>query len=135
MRMTWPTVIGGFTLAACAGADGAQLQPSEVAMGQCFYGRDVNNFRIADAKTAYVSTRQGYVFQLSTAPGCLDAGTASISVAPFGGASSRTCVGEQARVTVGRHSAAPLPCIAQVAGPIADSNVSGLPGRDDRDGL
>jgi len=127
-----PTMLA---LTACAAADGLVNtgggSGSSIGAGQCFEGGAVTNFNVQDRQTLYVSSRQNYVFRLDTAPNCFSAGTDSVVITPFGGASSRICTGGQARVSVKQDGAPPLTCIAQVSGPIRDSAISGLPGRKD----
>lgn len=131
MNTKWLAAISGLALAACAGSEGTVVQPSTTAEGQCFYARDVNNFRVADRQNVYVSTRQGYVFKVSTPPGCFDFSTSRVSVEPYLGASQRICVGQQARVTGGGSGAHPMRCLGQVSGPVSEKEYSGLPNRLD----
>lgn len=126
-------LVAATALSGCAAADaggGGGAQASSLTTGQCFRGDDVNNFNVSDRRTAYVSTRQGYVFRLDAPADCFALGTESLSVAPLRGADPRVCVGDEADVRVGQFRAPPLPCVARVAGPITDSSVSGLRSRN-----
>ena len=97
----------------------------------CFFGQDVNNFNIRDRQTAYVSTRQGYVFRLDAPANCFNIGTESLSIERFNSVSPRVCVGGQASVAVSQFRAPPLRCVVRVSGPIRDSAESGLRSRQD----
>lgn len=131
--MTRMTIVlaAATALSGCAAADNGDggARQSNLTTGQCFRGEDVNNFNIADRQTAYVSTRQGYVFRLTA--DCFEPGTESLSVSPFRGADPRICIGDEADVRVGQFRAPPMPCVARVSGPVTDSSISGLRARQD----
>lgn len=133
MRIVSTGLATALALSGCAAATGGEdgARSSALTTGQCFRGEDVNNFNVADRRTVYVSTRQGYVFRLAAPGDCFDDGMESIAVAPFQGADPRVCVGEQARVSVSEFRAPPTPCLARVVGPVRDSSVSGLRSRQD----
>jgi len=127
-------ILAVLALAGCAAADGSTtagggVAVSSIGTGQCFEGAAVTNFNIRERQTLYVSTRQNYVFRLDTPPNCFSATTRSVAVTPFGGSSQRICVGGQARVVVDQGGGPPVTCIADVAGPIRDSAISGLTSR------
>ena len=133
MRKISMVLAGAVALSACAAAPGGEgsTRSSDLTTGQCFRGDDVNNFNVADRKTVYVSTRQGYVFRLDATGDCFSVGMENIAVAPFQGADPRICVGDQAQVSVGEYRAPSTPCLARVSGPIRDSSISGLRSRQD----
>ena len=132
MRKISMVLAGVVALSGCAAGGGeVPARSSDLTTGQCFRGDDVNNFNVADRKTVYVSTRQGYVFRLDATGDCFAVGMESVAVAPFQGADPRICVGDQAQVSVGEYRAPSTPCLARVSGPIRDSSVSGLRSRQD----
>jgi hypothetical protein len=118
-------------LASCTGAPGAdgRLNRSPFVNGQCFRGDDVNNFNVKDKQTAYVSTRQGYVYRLSAASDCFRTGSIGVSVARFRRGDDGVCIGDIAAVSVGQWRSGATLCLTQVSGPIWDSSISGLRSR------
>lgn len=134
MKTTWIVLAAAAAISGCAAADATSpgtAGTSSLTNGQCLRGNDVNNFNVTERGTAYVSTRQGYVFRLDAAESCFTVSTDSLSVTPLMGADPRVCVGDQARVRVGKDRSIPVTCIATLSGPIRDSAVSGLRSRQD----
>ena len=114
--------------AGCAPVGGAET--ARASADACFVSSQVTNFRVASGQQTYVRTQRGYAFRLNTPPNCFDAGTASISIEPNGGAGPRMCPGEQVRVRITDMSGGvPKTCISTLSEPITDSSVSGFPGR------
>lgn len=126
--MNRPLLIAAVALVAgCTGALPDVREGNSAPIGsRCFRGGDVDNFNVRDRPTAYVSTRQGYVFRLDAPADCFAPGTETLVLTPFAGSDPRVCVGEQARVAAGRSRALPVLCVVHVSGPVTDSRVSGL---------
>lgn len=130
MPRTLIIVVAGFVVFASGCAPIEQSQSAgDARPGPCFVGSQLSNFRVEDERTVYVRSRQGDVYRLDTPPGCFDAGTVTVRISSRDRPSNRICIGDQARVEVGRNASTPLACIARVSGPITDSSVSGLPAR------
>jgi|SRR5690606_87587 len=117
------------TAAACAptGSPGVSGDP-DIASGRCFRIGQVHNFNVS-GDDAYIRTNQADVYRLVSSGDCFDQGTTSLTVERHLGVGQTLCVGEEARVRVGRATSTPVVCIARVEGPITDSSVSGLPAR------
>jgi hypothetical protein len=119
-------------LANCTGATGdryAGTLGSRYVTGQCFRGNDVNNFNVRDERTVYVSTRRGYVYRLETQNDCFRTGSLSVSIPWFRRGNVGVCVGDETAVQVARWRGGASACLARISGPIADSSISGLRGR------
>ena len=128
-------MVAAALLTACAaevgvdGAAGTRAARSPFVNGQCFRGDDVNNFNIKDKQTAYVSTRQGYVYRLSAPSDCFRTGSIGLSVARFRRGDDGVCLGDIAAVSVGQWRSGATLCLTRVSGPIWDSDISGLRSR------
>jgi hypothetical protein len=120
---------GAATLASCAPAGADMAMSSRSDPSRCFRTSDVDNFRRADSDTVYVRTRHGYGFELTTPANCTRPGLDTVTVQPYVSTSPWICSGDQARLRVVEDSAAPQSCIAQVSGPVADTE-SLLPTRN-----
>lgn len=127
-------LVAAALLAGCAADSGpGPAARSPFVNGQCFRGGDVNNFNVKDKQTAYVSTRQGYVYRLSAASDCFRTGSIGLSVARFRRGDDGVCLGDIAAVSVGQWRSGATLCLTRVSGPIWDSQISGLRSRQPLD--
>ncbi len=128
MKTLIALALGGVVLSGCAAQNPRVDLPAKIASrapDACFGTGDIANINIVDKQTLYVATRRGYVFRLDAPGECYTQG-ASIAVGEFSGAGG-TCVGNQARVSVGGPLNGPSKmCVAKISGPYADSRETGL---------
>jgi hypothetical protein len=116
------------TLAACAPA-GSGLSPSatRAAANPCFRPNLVRNFTAPNEQTLYVRTSATEGFQID-ATVCRDLPQAvSIALEPLG-ATSRLCVGDQARLR--SPTTGPEPCRVRVLRQLTTDQIAALPSRD-----
>ncbi len=119
--------VSALGFAACAPME-APMDTASGDVAPCLRTGDVDNFRVASDRQAYVHSRRGGAFRLDAAPNCFDPSTRGVVVEPQVATSPQMCSGDRVRVQVQMSSPIPKTCIATIEGPITDGDVSGLPG-------
>jgi len=125
--MKVPFAILALGLAGCAPMDGP-MDTASSDVAPCLRTGDVDNFRVASDRQAYVHSRRGGSFRLDTVENCFEPTTRAVHVEPDVSVSPQMCTGDRVRVQVQMNSSVPRTCIATITGPITGGDVSGLPG-------
>jgi hypothetical protein len=96
---------------------------------QCFFPREIRNFRTPNDRTLYVRTSSVDVFEI-TGLDCRDASSANaIALTPLVGGSS-LCVGETAVLAVPGGGVGPSPCRVRITRKLTPEQIAALPSRD-----
>lgn len=115
-------------LASCAPvADSSVAGAATTNASRCFNVNQVTNFRQGRADQLFIRVFRSDVYELNTAGGCIDLGSATqLALIPDGGmAATRLCVDDWARVVVPGSSS--NVCRVQVSRSLTAEEVAALP--------